>query len=209
MARLSKDDAELQQREAQGLWQAQIMAKDIAESDEKITLDVLLRLHKVFQETANPNIAGRFRKNGEDIEPLACITPIPGRLVQEEIYKFWREFDVRSAVIPKKNPTSKTGKYKRNKQVIELAAWTQHQIAKIHPFCEGNGRMARLMTNLVLRRYGILPTDIKYEGENKEKYLQALCDVDLKNDDRMLIQLIIKGINNSYRKLIQLKKKQK
>ncbi len=40
---------------------------------------------------------------------------------------------------------------------------------------EGNDRMARFMTNLVLYRFGLQPTSIKHEGENKERYLRALC----------------------------------
>lgn len=208
--RKPKSEEELQRREAAGLWKAQILAKNIAESDEKITLDVLLRLHKVFHEEANPAMAGRFRVEGEDIKKLTCITPPPGRLVLEEMYIFWREFDTKMAKIPsqpKGKAVSKTSLKKRNEEVIDLAAWTQHKLAWIHPFCEGNGRMARLMTNLVLRRFNFLPSDIKYEGENKQKYLQALCDIDIKNDYRMLRQLIIKGMTTSYKKLIALKKK--
>jgi len=104
---------------------------------------------------------------------------------------------------------TKTARKKRNESVINVAVWTQYQIARIHPFCEGNGRMARLMTNLVLYRHNYLPTDIKYEGENKEQYLKSLCDIDKNEDYRMLIQLIIKGMTASYEKLIEAKQKKR
>ena len=38
--------------------------------------------------------------------------------------------------------------------MIELAAWVQHGLTSIHPFVNGNGRVARLMTNVILRRFG-------------------------------------------------------
>jgi fido (protein-threonine AMPylation protein) len=211
MATLPRSEEELQRLEAKGLWRAQIYAKRFAEGTEKISLKVLLDIHKTFQIEANPHIAGRFRKMGEDIKKLACMTPPLGIAVQQEMYTFWSEFDRRIATTPSitkgKKIISKTTRRRQNELVINLAAWTQYQIARIHPFCEGNGRMARLMTNVLLRRFNLLPSDIKYEGENKQKYLQALCQIDYKEDYRMLIQLIIKGMTTSYKKLIDLKKK--
>jgi fido (protein-threonine AMPylation protein) len=204
-----KTEIELQEREAAGLWKAQALAKSIGGSKEKITLDVILRIHKIFQGTANPELAGRFRIAGEDIKKLTCMTPPPGSVVRQEMYAFWRNFDLQLSKIPPapKATVSKTSLKKRNESVINLAAWTQYQIARIHPFGEGNGRMARLMTNLVLYRHNYLPTDIKYEGENKELYLKSLCEIDNKEDYRMLIQLIIKGMTASYEKLIEAKQK--
>lgn len=204
-----RNEKELQEHEAAGLWRAQALAKNIGESKEKITLSVILRIHKTFLENTRPEIAGKFRMMGQDIKKLKCMIPPPGIAVQEEMYKFWRELDVRlSKISPvlKGKKISKTALKKRNEEVISLAAWTQYQITRIHPFCEGNGRMARLMTNLILWRYKFLPTDVKYEGENKQKYLQSLCEIDHNNDYRMLIQLIIKGMTASYRKLIKAKK---
>lgn len=205
----SKTEKELQEREAAGLWRAQALARTIAESDEKITLEVILRVHKEFFEEVRPEIAGRFRVAGEDIQKLKYITPPLGVAVQEEIYKFWRELDVKLSKIQPSfagKKLTKTFFKKRNAEVVSIAAWTQYQIARIHPFSEGNGRMARLMTNLILIRYKLQPTDIKYEGENKQKYLQSLGEIDNKGDYRMLEGLIVRGMINSYQKLIKIKK---
>src|SRR3989344_8272623 len=207
--RRPRTEKELQGLEAAGLWRAQALTKEIAESKEKISLTVISRIHKRFLEDARPEIAGKFRMIGQDIKKLTCITPPPGVAVQEEMYKFWRELDNRLSKIPptpKGKKISKTSLKKRNEQVIDLAAWTQYQVARIHPFCDGNGRMARLMTNLILWRYKFLPTDIKYEGENKQKYLHALCEIDNNEDYRMLKYLIVKGMVASYQRLIKIKK---
>jgi fido (protein-threonine AMPylation protein) len=173
-----------------GLWQAQARAKEIGESKEKITLAAILRIHKVFFEDVNPGIAGRFRRSGEDIKKLKYIEPPQGTAVQTKMYEFWRELDTRLSQIP--NDPKGSGKaYRkalenRNNAVVDLAAWTQHNMAAIHPFCEGNGRMARMMTNLILYRFKLQPTDIKYEGENKVAYLDALGAIDRHGDYRPL-----------------------
>jgi hypothetical protein len=211
--RKPKDDIELQKREAAGLWAAQSLANKIARSSEKITIEVILKLHKTFQSSASPSIAGRFRVRGEDIKKLTCMTPPLGVAVQQEVYVFWGNFDVRMSKIPRE-PKGKISKSalksawkNRSEAVVDLATWVQYEIARIHPFCEGNGRMARLMTNLVLRRHNLQPSDIKYQGENREKYLAALCKIDQEGDFRPLRDLIIKGMTASYEKLIKEKKK--
>lgn len=206
----SEDD--LKEKEAAGLWRAQALAKQIGESGEKITLNAILRIHKIFFEDVFPEIAGRFRKDGENIKKLKYIEPPPGFVVQQKMYEFWRNFDMRVAQVPPEPKNAGKHAYQkaletRNRAVIDLAAWTQHQVTAIHPFCEGNGRMARIMTNLILYRFKLQPTDIKYEGENKVAYLDALGAIDQLGDYRHLQQLIVKGIRDSYRKLLSAQKK--
>jgi fido (protein-threonine AMPylation protein) len=213
--RRPKTKAELQEREAAGLWQAQVLAKSIGERREKITIDVIQKIHRVFFEHVNPDMAGRFRVTGQDVEKLRCLTPPPGTAVRNRMYEFWRELDTKIAALPSK-PAKASGKKEAKKslahwndQVLDLAAWTQYKMAAIHPFAEGNGRMARLMTNLILYRFGLQPTDIKYEGDNKERYLKALCAIDRRNDFRFLKQLIVQGIYRSYQKLLAAQKRAK
>lgn len=40
---------------------------------------------------------------------------------------------------------------------IEVAAWAHSQMARIHPFVNGNGRIARVLANAILMRYGLRP----------------------------------------------------
>jgi fido (protein-threonine AMPylation protein) len=210
-----KNKAELQEREAAGLWHAQGLAKSIGERKEKVTIDVIRKIHRVFFEHVTPEMAGKFRVSGQDVEKLRCIKPPPGTAVQNHMYAFWSELDAKISGTPAKpakasgKKTAKKNLEKWNDQVIDLAAWTQYKMVAIHPFAEGNGRMARLMTNLILYRFGLQPTDIKYEGENKERYLDALCAIDHKNDFRPLKQLIVSGMYRSYEKLYAAQKRAK
>lgn len=40
---------------------------------------------------------------------------------------------------------------------VEVAAWAHSQWARIHPFVNGNGRIARVLANAILMRYGVRP----------------------------------------------------
>ncbi len=207
--RRPKDKGELDDREVAGLWKAIALAHEVGEGGQRITLDSILRIHKMMFEAVTPEIAGRFRVNGEDIKKLKCIEPPPGRLVQERVYAFWRELDTRLSIIPrhpKKMAITQVKKWRE--QVFDVATWTQHQIAAIHPFCEGNGRMARLMTNLILSRYGLPPSQVKYEKkEDKERYLFALCQIDLHGNYELLKESIIKSVIESYKKEQKLRRR--
>lgn len=193
--------AQLEDLEVRGFWKAISLSRRIGESKQKITLAVILGIHKEMFKDVFPEIAGRFRIK-ENIKKLKCIEPPLGEKVQEEMYKFWREFDTRIAVIPLrcKNPNNSKQKQKWFSQVIDLAAWTQHKIAAIHPFCEGNGRMSRLVTNIILRRFDLKPSQVRYEGEDKQKYLEALCQIDYHENYDCLKQLIVRGVLEEYRK---------
>jgi len=84
--------------------------------------------------------------------------------------------------------------------IFELAAWVQHSLVAIHPFSEANGRTARLMTNVILRRFNFPPSDVKIEADDKEKYIGALCQIDLHSDYLPLKEMILKGSLNTLKK---------
>lgn len=53
-----------------------------------------------------------------------------------------------------------------------VAAWCHHRFTQIHPFQDGNGRVARLLATLVLVRAGWLPLVV--ERDQRVEYLDAL-----------------------------------
>ncbi len=60
---------------------------------------------------------------------------------------------------------------------IELAALFHYRYIRIHPFEDGNGRIARLMVNYILSRHG-MPM-IVVRSRKKQEYLDALHQADL------------------------------
>lgn len=68
----------------------------------------------------------------------------------------------------------------------EIGARFHHRLVSIHPFANGNGRHARLMTDLLLAANGAAPftwgqSDLVHAGEVRERYLAALRAADARD----------------------------
>ena len=70
------------------------------------------------------------------------------------------------------------------------AAWLHHRFAQIHPFQDGNGRVARTLASLVLVQDGLFPLVIT--RDDKTKYIDTLEKADA-GDLKPLIKLIVKS----------------
>ena len=56
------------------------------------------------------------------------------------------------------------------------AAWLHHRFTQIHPFQDGNGRVARAITSLVLISAGWFPLVVT--RDDRSRYIEALGDAD-------------------------------
>ena len=61
------------------------------------------------------------------------------------------------------------------------AAWLHHRFIQIHPFQDGNGRVARSLASLVFIRAGGFPMTIRDAGNEREKYIDSLEAADKGN----------------------------
>lgn len=60
-------------------------------------------------------------------------------------------------------------------KVVATLSWFQHRFVFIHPFQDYNGRVARMLTILLLLKLRLPATEIKVESkEDREKYLLAM-----------------------------------
>jgi len=59
------------------------------------------------------------------------------------------------------------------------AAWLHHRFAQIHPFQDGNGRVARALATLIFLRAGWFPLTV--DRDLKSEYIEALEAADLGN----------------------------
>jgi len=66
---------------------------------------------------------------------------------------------------------------KDNEHPLKIATWLHHAFVSIHPFQDGNGRVARLLTSLVFIKFGFFPFTVLRE-EMKVRYINALEEAD-------------------------------
>jgi Fic family protein len=81
-------------------------------------------------------------------------------------------------------------------QATVAHAWLTH----VHPFDDGNGRMARLVTNLVLARAGYPPIIVKASA-HRQPYLEALADSDRGGDLLPLLGIFSDLLKGTFRQV--------
>jgi hypothetical protein len=110
---------------------------------------------------AEPAVAGGFRGSGPQggrlktywvaVDQVEAVRP--GR-VRSEMSLFGRRMEEKVAaldpLIPAKVPPGQ-----REDEVIALCAWAHGEFVRIHPFADGNGRMARAVLLWLEARYGL------------------------------------------------------
>lgn len=66
------------------------------------------------------------------------------------------------------------------KKIYELSFEAHYRIVSIHPWADGNGRMSRLIMNMIQYEAGVIPSIVK--KENRAEYIQSLA-LSQENDD--------------------------
>ena len=108
----------------------------------------------------DPALVGAFRGDPglEDAEVhVEGIFGVPAKLVPQHLQHFevdlLRQVAALDALVPfgeLPSPSQLTG-------VLTLCAWTHAEWVRIHPFGNGNGRVARLWVNWLAMRYALPP----------------------------------------------------
>lgn len=85
--------------------------------------------------------------------------------------------------------------------VIALLAWFQNRFVWIHPFNDYNGRVGRLLTNLLALNFDLPLFEIQADTENdRNAYITAMKNAD-KHDYTELEGLIAKALQESLEKI--------
>ncbi|MEX2411745.1 MAG: Fic family protein [Candidatus Paceibacterota bacterium] len=93
----------------------------------------------------------------------------------------------------------------RDLNPIILSAWVHHAFTQIHPFQDGNGRIARFLASLILIKYGLLPFTVR--RNDKPKYIESLEYAD-KNQPQNLVTFFSEEQKRSIENALNFKSEQ-
>jgi len=129
---------------------------ELVDSKKKISQEILQQIHEFVTKGILKN-PGNYRTEnvtitGAKIRPPSYIKII--KLIDEYIQNI----------------------EKLKLQTIKKAAFIHHEFVRIHPFIDGNGRVARLLTNFYLMKKGYPPIII--QKEDRKKYYISLNKAD-------------------------------
>lgn len=152
---------------------------DLIENGKQHTIsERLIRiLHQIITQETDKEWAGRYR-NSNVIIGGADHTPPDALDIPQEMQQLVKWFV----------------KNKKNLHIIELASIIHHKLVHIHPFFDGNGRTARIVTNLLLMQKGF-PLVVVLKNDRK-KYYDVLTRAD-KGDLVPLVRFIAQATEHS------------
>ncbi len=150
--------------------------------EPELTTETILLLHKMLIGNIKDVIAGRFRKKGEYVRVGTHIAPAPER-VEKMIESILAEYSA--------DHTSyfadKIAKFHLNFEII-------------HPFCDGNGRIGRVIINYQLGRLGF--PNIIIRDKEKKTYYQAFGEYKDSKKTKTMEKIIILSLMESMHKRI-------
>lgn len=203
MSTRPQTEEELQTREAIGVIRASRFVRKYAHSHKIISITTICEIHKEIFKDAWPEIAGKYREENLKITHSKHLPPHHSEVVaimiqkNEELQARIKTLKTAEGIISGKR-SNEDELTEASDAVIRVAAWLHHTITFVHPFREGNGRTARLAANLILERHGMVGISVKIEKENKNRYQQALTQIDSMNDVEPLVSLIYDGLLERY-----------
>jgi len=148
--------------------------------EQELTLEAILSLHKMLIANIRDDIAGRFRKDNEFVRVGSHIAPNPQEVVGR-MEKMLSEYNATSY-----------------ENIIKRIARLHLAFEYTHPFCDGNGRIGRVINNYLLIREGFVTINIKFIDRNK--YYEAFKEFDANGATAIMEEIVGKALTNSYHK---------
>jgi Fic family protein len=143
----------------------------LAKPDYKLTARDVLDVHALVVQNIEKEFAGRYRNAGVRIAGANFVPPnvLKIDVLMDELIS-WANDETEEL------------------QAVVKATVFHHRFVWIHPFFDGNGRTARLLTNLLLMKYGYPPAIIL--KNDRLKYYTALKRANQGNYDKLLLLLM-------------------
>lgn len=131
-----------------------------------LTSEFIKELHKIGFGWIFPKMGGKYRT----IEvTVSKHTPPNFYLVPQLIVEFFEDLKIRLKHLPKIDEEIFLD------ELISLLAWSHNRFLWIHPFQDYNGRIGRLLINIILLNLNLPPINLNVDTKtSREKYINAL-----------------------------------
>ncbi|HNW05816.1 MAG TPA: Fic family protein [archaeon] len=147
---------------------------ELIKKSQKISYQNLINWHYYLFKDTKKDIAGKIRNYQVGISGCKFLPPSPAEL-SAEISDFFKWYDKNKS---KYNP-------------VILAGLVHLRLVTIHPFGDGNGRITRLLMNIILNNNNCPLFIIDYK--NKKSYYSALERSQVKEDDSYFLSWFLKS----------------
>jgi Fic family protein len=132
--------------------------RELASGDDALSERIIKSLHELILKTSKlHDERGRYRSVPVTITGTAYLPPQPWlvpKLMEELLLSY--------------------GEKKKSLHPVELAADIHAELVGVHPFIDGNGRISRLVMNLILLRSGFPLANISGGNTTRLDYYEAL-----------------------------------
>ncbi len=150
--------------------------------DSELNNDLILLFHQMLMGGIDDAIAGRFRRRGEYVRVGAHIAPAPEqveRMMGNILVEYSSDLD---------------------SYFLDKMARFHLDFEVIHPFCDGNGRIGRVLINFQLLKLG-LPRVIIRDSE-KKTYYRAFKDYEDLRRTRTMESILARALVESLHKRV-------
>jgi Fic family protein len=122
-------------------------------NSREIDKELILLLHEILISNIDENIAGKFRQKGQYVRVGTHIAPAPEHVERMIEAILWEYFS------------------NHEDYFLEKISRFHLEFENIHPFCDGNGRIGRVLINYQLMQFGFPPIIIR--DKEKEVYYSS------------------------------------
>lgn len=148
---------------------------EVLSKKNEISQDDILKIHSIILKGINDSFAGRYRNISVRISGGSVILPNPMKVpdLMAEFEKYLKE----------------------EKDVIKRAIMAHFKFVSIHPFVDGNGRVGRLIMNLILLQNGLWPIIVR--PRDRKKYINSIEKGQLTQDLTAYLEFMYKALERS------------
>jgi Fic family protein len=167
--------------EAKNLARVVAYKRDKAQNNT-LAKDLILLLHQMLIGDIDDPIAGRFRKKGEYVRVGAHIAPAPEhveRMIESILLEYESNLDI---------------------YFLDKIAKFHLDFETIHPFCDGNGRIGRVIINFQLLQHSFPRIIIR--NKEKDVYYQSFKDHRERKSAKTMEKIIALALMESLHKRV-------